>query len=152
MTAIDLEGDGVAVTTAAGETVSADVCVLATPTTVWPTITPDPGPDYRVTMGVVVKYLSDTPKRFWIGEKLSPSSTSDAYGMTWEGTDNQIGYPPELSLFAGGPAASNALACKDEAALHAFYDGGLDRGVRAAIRRTGQSGRASWPGRASPGP
>ena len=140
VSAIDLTGDGVAVTAAGGETVPADVVVLATPPTAWPTVNPDPGPDCRVTMGHVVKYLSDTPERFWIGEKLSPSSTSEAYGMTWEGTDNQIGRPPELSLFAGGDAANNALAADEKGEVHAFYDRGLEE-VYAGYSKN----RSEWP-------
>src|SRR5918993_851669 len=60
--------------------------------------------------------------------------------MTGEGTDNQIGYPPELSLFAGGKAATAALECKDEPALHAFYDRSLDE-VYGGYSKN----RAEWP-------
>ena len=91
-------------------------------------------------MGEVVKYLSDTPRRFWIGESLSPSSTSERYGMTWEGTDNQIGHQPELSLFAGGPAATNALIAWEGGKVHEFYDTTLNQ-VYAGYPQN----RVEWP-------
>src|SRR5262249_30700291 len=88
-------------------------------------ITPELPSDYYISMGKAVKYLSPMKQRFWIGHRLAPSSTSDRFGVTWEGTDNQIGPPGrdvELSLFAGSLAARRAL---DE----------WDRGGKAAIDR-----------------
>lgn len=108
-----------------------DYVVMATPPSCWRTMFGlDLGPDYFMTMGTVVKYLSDVSTRFWFAEKQAPSSVADDFGMTWEGTDNQVLRPPELSLFAGGKAAQDALAAYDQGpdALRAFYDrkvGGL---------------------------
>jgi monoamine oxidase len=99
---------------------AADYVILAIPPSLWPAspsariaITPDLPRDYYVTMGTAVKYLSPLKKRFWIGDGLAPTSTSNRFGVTWEGTDNQIGPPDrpvELSLFAGGGVAKEALA------------------------------------------
>ena len=96
-----------------------DYVVLAIPPSLWPgaenptvAITPDLPLDYHVTMGTAVKYLSPLKTRFWIGEGLAPTATSNQFGVTWEGTDNQIAAPGndvELSLFAGGPVAQDAL-------------------------------------------
>jgi monoamine oxidase len=128
---IRIEPPGAAVTTRDGSVFHAQHVVLAAPWTVWPEVLPEPIPaDRRMTMGRVVKYLSTVERRFWIPEHLAPSSVADDFGMTWEGTDNQIGSTPELSLFAGGPAADAALAAHRQGAaqLHAFYDsriGGL---------------------------
>ncbi len=98
---------------------TADYAVLAIPPSLWPaspgakiTITPELPRDYYVTMGTAVKYLSPLKNRFWIGEGLAPTATSNQFGVTWEGTDNQIAPPErpvELSLFAGADAAKEAL-------------------------------------------
>jgi monoamine oxidase len=99
---------------------AADYAILAIPPSLWPaspsakiTITPELPRAYYISMGTAVKYLSPLKKRFWIGEGLAPTSTSSRFGVTWEGTDNQIGPPDrpvELSLFAGGGVAKEALA------------------------------------------
>src|SRR5262249_10508202 len=69
--------------------------------------------------------------RFWLKDRLAPSSLSDSLGMTWEGTDNQMVVNDqgiELSVFAAGPAASNALNAPDKqlyfrSGLTALYPG-----------------------------
>jgi monoamine oxidase len=112
----------------------ADYVVLAIPPSLWPTaehpqikITPELPSDHYVSMGKAVKYLSPLKRRFWIHQKLAPSSTSSRFGVTWEGTDNQIAPPGrdvELSLFAGGPVAQEALdrwKPGDKAAVVQFY-------------------------------
>ena len=56
--------------------------------------------------------LSPLKRRFWIKDGLAPTATSNRFGVTWEGTDNQIAAPGsdvELNLFAGGPIAQDAL-------------------------------------------
>ena len=120
----------VRVTPEAGEAIDTDFAILAIRPSVWPSahsrmrIEPVIPSDYYVTMGMAVKYLSRVPIRFWIAEGRAPSATSDRCGMLWEGTDNQMQTPDqdvELSLFAGGDAANDAVA--------AFREGGQD-GVR----------------------
>jgi monoamine oxidase len=116
------------------ETFTADYVVLAIPPSLWPAsaagtiaITPELPPDYYVSMGIAVKYLSPLTKRFWIGEGLAPTATSNAFGVTWEGTDNQIAAPGGevgLSLFAGGQVARNALEVyerRGKSAVDAYY-------------------------------
>ncbi len=113
---------------------AADYVILAIPPSLWPaspfakiTITPELPQDYYITMGTAVKYLSPVTKRFWIGEGLAPTSMSTRFGVTWEGTDNQIApadRPVELSVFAGADVAKDALARYkpgDQKDVDAFY-------------------------------
>src|ERR1044071_5990589 len=90
-----------------------DFVILAIPPTVWDDIEFNPKltDEYRVQMGTAIKYLSNVKDRFWIDQKTAPSSSSDDYGNTWEGTDNQMLLDRQgiaLNLFAGGRAANNA--------------------------------------------
>jgi monoamine oxidase len=97
-----------------------DYVVLAIPPVLWPggrfarlQITPKLPKGYYVSMGRAVKYLSPLKKRFWIREGSAPTATSSEFGVTWEGTDNQIAAPGRdvgLSLFAGAGPADSALA------------------------------------------
>ncbi|MDN5003572.1 flavin monoamine oxidase family protein [Bradyrhizobium sp. GCM10027634] len=133
--AIRIEAEGVTLEFGKGRRpFAADYVVLAIPPSLWPdapgakiAIKPRLPRDYYISMGTAVKYLSPLKKRFWIGEGLAPSSTSSQFGVTWEGTDNQIGPPSrpvELSLFAGSGAAKNALKHYkpgDQSAVDAFY-------------------------------
>jgi monoamine oxidase len=147
---IDLERDG---------TMTADYVVLAIPPSLWPqsrgakiVVTPDIPADYYTSMGTAVKYLSRLTHRFWIGEGLAPSATSDRFGVTWEGSDNQIQAPGrgvELSLFAGADMAKRGLdeyRRGGDLAVRAFYDrriGAVYRSYSASV-----SGRPSfipWP-------
>jgi monoamine oxidase len=99
---------------------AADYVILAIPPSLWPAashpqirISPALPSSYYVSMGTAVKYLSPLKGRFWIGGGLAPSATSDRFGVTWEGTDNQIASPErgvELSLFAGSGLARAALS------------------------------------------
>jgi hypothetical protein len=88
---------------------------------------------YFMSMGTVVKYLIQSNDRFWVDERLAPSSGSDRIGMTWEATDNQMrgrNQNIHINLFAGGDSARRALRMferADLAAVHAFYDRGLGR-------------------------
>ena len=79
---------------------TADYVVLAIPPSLWPGGASPRSrsrrtlpPDYYVSMGTAVKYLSPLKKRFWIGDGLAPTATSNRFGVTWEGTDNQIAPP-----------------------------------------------------------
>ena len=132
---LDEEEKKVSVQPQHGAAVDADYAILAIPPSLWPgsrfakfTIDPALPRKYYITMGTAVKYLSTLNRRFWIGENRAPLSTSDEFGVTWEGTDNQIAAPGqdvELSLFAGGVAAQNALKAFDgggQAGVRAFYD------------------------------
>jgi monoamine oxidase len=107
---IDVEGRGPE---------DAEYVILAIPPSLWPRgkfprlrITPELPRDYYVTLGDAVKYLSPLKSRFWINDGLAPTATSSSFGVTWEGTDNQIAPPGrdvELSLFAGDRPARRAL-------------------------------------------
>src|SRR5882724_3072695 len=134
VSAIHIDDDRVTINLDGKSPEIADYVVLAIPPSLWPgakygkiTIAPQLPRDYYVTMGKSVKYLSPLKQRFWIGEGLAPTATSSRFGVTWEGTDNQIvepGRDVELSLFAGGTAAQPALnkwAAGGESAVDAFY-------------------------------
>jgi monoamine oxidase len=121
------DGGGAEVVSAAG-TQSFDKVVLAIPQAAYGTLSITPAlPDaYRVQVGPVVKFLSVVDGRFWIRESLSPSGMSDVLGETWEGTDVQMTVPgqqTELSVFAGGTAAQNALDHfrHDPGGMQAYY-------------------------------
>jgi monoamine oxidase len=114
--------------------VKADYVVLAIPPSLWPgtehekiSIHPQLPNSYYISMGKAVKYISPVKRRFWIADGLAPTATSNRFGVTWEGTDNQIapmGESAQLSLFAGGDAAQAALDELEEGgekAVHAFY-------------------------------
>jgi monoamine oxidase len=106
---------------------TADYVILAIPANLYPprataTIEIDPAlpAGYHISMGTAVKYLSSVKRRFWIEKGLSPAATSDQFGVTWEGTDNQIsdsGRDVELNLFAGSTVAQEAI--------DAYNSGGL---------------------------
>lgn len=102
-----------------------DFVVLAIPPSLWPdglAIDPPIPAEYRMHMGPVVKFLSSVPERFWLERRLSPSGMDDRIGETWEGTDNQTvlaGQGIELTVFAGGDAAREALASPDPAVWYA---------------------------------
>jgi monoamine oxidase len=134
VTAIQLDGKNASVKPEHGTAVDADYAILAIPPSLFPgsrfaklTIHPGLPRKYYLTMGTAVKYLSPLQRRFWIGEHSSPLSTSDEFGVTWEGTDNQIAAPGEdveLSLFAGGQVAQDALRAFDsggQPGVQAFY-------------------------------
>jgi monoamine oxidase len=126
VTKIEVGDDGVRITWGRkAKTSTFAFAILAIPPSVWNRGL-EIGPkfkakEYQVTMGQAVKYLSPLRRRFWLDSRLAPSSSSTRYGMTWEGTDNQIegdGGIVELSLFAGGRAARRALEARN---AHAFY-------------------------------
>ncbi len=141
ITSVDIRADKVVLTNAAGKETDFDYVVFAVPPSLWATtsspgeirINPPIAPEYRVSMGVAVKYLSELKGRFWFGAGQSPNGTSETIGLTWDGTDNQIQMPDqtvELSLFAGGHAAEAAielLAKSDERQLNAYYARELDK-------------------------
>jgi monoamine oxidase len=78
-------------------------------------------------VGPAHKYLTQVRSRFWLTEGKSPGASSDEFGQSWEGTDNQmdlVGTPDqrELSVFAGGRYA--ALGATDiEQGLTGIYPG-----------------------------
>nr|WP_248888963.1 FAD-dependent oxidoreductase [Bradyrhizobium japonicum] len=140
---------------------AADYAVLAIPPSLWPdspnakiTITPHLPHDYYVTMGTAVKYLSPLKKRFWIGEGLAPTAISNQFGVTWEGTDNQIA-PRSSSACSPVPMSRPKLSSTTGPVTRR-------RSTRSTRSRSAASTRAmsrilpinrsSWPGRATNGP
>jgi monoamine oxidase len=104
---------GVELLLSSGQTVGPfDYVIVATSVAIWPYIKVDgrPFPFLSVKHGPAIKYLAPIGKRFWIPQSLAPDGLSDVLGMIWEGTDNQAdtaGF--DLTVFAGGTAASNAI-------------------------------------------
>jgi monoamine oxidase len=128
---ITIHKDGVVIQPVRSKAIKADYVVLAIPPSLWPgqegavlTIDPPLSVDLKMNMGSAVKYLSPLKDRFWTQAQLSPSSSSDDFGVTWEGSDNHIAPPgvgPVMNVFAGGEPA--------DAAIKAHHDGG-----RAQVR------------------
>jgi monoamine oxidase len=131
---IEIDKEGVTVTPEGNTAFRADYVVLAIPPSLWPggrfakiSITPPLTPDHKISMGTAVKYLSSVKRRFWIDHGLAPAATSSRFGVTWEGTDNQIaprGREVELSLFAGSEPAREAMRQWErggKTAVDAFY-------------------------------
>lgn len=103
---------------AGGKTFTGDYVVLTAPPSMWPEIriTPCFPAGFNPALGSAIKYLSNIKSRFWIREGLAPTGLSDALGMTWEGTDNQMLIPKqglELTVFAGGSYAVSAMKASD---------------------------------------
>ncbi|MCP3447668.1 NAD(P)/FAD-dependent oxidoreductase [Bradyrhizobium sp. CCGUVB14] len=132
--AVDIDKEGVTITPEGAASHLADYVVLAIPPSLWPggrfakiKITPQLTPDHYISMGTAVKYLSPVKRRFWIDHGLAPAATSSRFGVTWEGTDNQIaprGREVELSLFAGSRPAQLAIRQWErggKTAVDAFY-------------------------------
>jgi monoamine oxidase len=156
---IAIEKDKIAIRSARGDVIEADYAVLAIPPSLWPSggpsdieITPPIPNEFRMSMGMAVKYLSELKTRFWFGDGLSPNAMSDTIGMTWDGTDNQIqldGQTVELSVFAGGHAAQFAVELLERSGadeLNAFYEreiGKLFRGY--SINRLPAPKFICWP-------
>lgn len=142
----------------------ADYVVLAIPPSLWPAsrsakikITPDLPRDYYITMGTAVKYLSTMKKRFWIGEGRAPTSMSTEFGVTWEGTDNQIAPPErpvELSVFAGAesPRTRSRVTSPVTRRRSIRSMRTVSASSTRAIRHISTAHRNSWPGRATNGP
>lgn len=105
--------------TSGGTGYFSDYAVLASPQPTWRpmTFSPPLPADYYIATGPAIKYLSRVKERFWLKDRLAPFGLSDSLGMTWEGTDNQMAVPGqglELSVFAGGRSAVNALSAPDK--------------------------------------
>ena len=158
VTRIEIVSSEVHVTTEAAECLDADFVVLAIPPSLWPNsnsdiqVLPEIPAGYYMTMGSAVKYLSPCAERFWIREGRAPYGSSDRFGMIWEGTDNQMqasGQDVELSVFAGGNAALEALAAfgnGHEAAIRTFYDGKISALYPTyAEHRSADSRFVAWP-------
>jgi monoamine oxidase len=89
-----------------------DYVVVATSVDVWSRIQVDGGafPYAPVQFGPAIKYLAPVEQRFWVPQKLAPSSMADTFGMTWEGTDNQAATAAyDLTVFSGGRLARAAM-------------------------------------------
>ena len=98
------------VTCTSGETFMPDAVVLAVPPPLLAELGIDSGAA-RIQVGPAQKYLTRVKNRFWLAEGKSPGASSDEFGQSWEGTDNQmalVGTPDsrELSVFAGGRYAA----------------------------------------------
>jgi len=118
--------------------------VMAVPPTCWDQIDfPFKADPYRITMGPAFKFLADTRKRFWMRDSLSPNGTDDRFGMVWEGTDNEDGSrgDPELTMFAGGPAADIAdKTCNPEK----HFREGLENLYKGFAKEVGDTTCMDW--------
>lgn len=146
VTRIDVQSDGVEVTTSSGEVITARAVVLAIPPSMWGSIEFVQGaPPFAIQAGPAVKHLSQVSSRFWLTAGRAPVATSSDVGLTWEGTDNQtqIGdQGVELSVFAGADAAANAINAADPRAYYTQYLEQIYPGYSTAL---GDTRFMNWP-------
>jgi monoamine oxidase len=144
---LTITADRVRVTAGAADFQS-DFAVLAVPQPTWPEIdiSPPVPQTYLISTGPAVKYLSPVAERFWLPGGQAPAGMSDALGMTWEGTDNQMvvgDQGVELSVFAGGRWAEAALRAPDK---REHFTHGLDQMLPGYRRQASGPGRfIDWP-------
>lgn len=104
----------VAVESDRGERVEGTRLVLAVPPSAWGRIRFAPAlpAELAPQMGVAVKYLARVRSRFWLDRGLAPEALTDGLtGMTWEGTDAQVGLDSAvLTAFSGAEAAEGTRA------------------------------------------
>lgn len=133
VTAIDVAGERVAVTSAPAEggparRESYDYAVVAVPPPVWNGIavggTTDWFPGGAPGHGPAVKYLASVRTAFWLAQGKAPAGFDDALGQVWEGTDNQ-GFTTDLTLtaFAAGTLADTLRRSDFPAALERLFPG-----------------------------
>jgi monoamine oxidase len=131
-----------------GEQFPADWVVVAIPPSCWDKNL-IPGKDlesFKIQMGPAVKYLAETKSRFWLQEKLAPSASDDRLGMIWEGTDNQIcpiANGAEMTLFAGGDLAQNAMNAPDP---KEYCRRGVEKLYPSFRSETAADNFMNWPG------
>ncbi len=112
---VQLQTDGVRVTTARGQRLEADAVVITAPPATWDHLGIEPalGADSQPYAGPAIKYLSAVDKPFWLTEGSGPDAHSDTpVGMCWDATDGQRSRPSDpacLTVFSGGQAASRCL-------------------------------------------
>jgi monoamine oxidase len=124
VTAIDVLADRVNFRSESGQG-RCDYFILATPSTVWPTITSylpwDPA-QRTMSHGPAVKYLNSVASQFWLDSQLAPTALWDAVGSVWESTDRQ---PTEgefgLSVYSGGTFVLDEAGYR--AALSSIFPG-----------------------------
>jgi monoamine oxidase len=121
-----------------GKDYRGDWVVVAVPPSCWERIEfPFKTDPYNISTGPAFKFLADTKKRFWMRDSLSPNGTNNQFGMVWEGTDTEDSTrgDPELTVFAGGPAANRVdFSDPDEhfrAGLEKLY-----KGFRKEVEKT----------------
>jgi monoamine oxidase len=112
---VQLQADGVRVTTARGQRLDADAVVITAPPATWDYLGIEPrlGADWKPYAGPAIKYLSHVNKPFWLNQGSGPDALSDTpVGEFWEASDGQRTRPSDpacLTVFSGGEAASRCL-------------------------------------------
>jgi monoamine oxidase len=145
VTTIAIGSSNVVVKAESGDYTS-DYVVLAIPQPLWSRIkiTPQVPLELHISTGSAVKYLSEVGSRFWLLRSLAPSGMSDQLGMTWEGTDNQMGSQAiELSVFAGGPLAEEA---RRSPSTDRYFNEHLTQMFPGYIEYARRRVFADWPG------
>jgi monoamine oxidase len=140
---ITLNSNDVCVT-AQGKDYPGNWVVVAVPPSCWNTMElPFDTAPYSISTGPAFKFLAETKKRFWMRDSLSPNGTDDQFGMVWEGTDNEDGSlgDPELTVFAGGPAAATAQNFRDP---DAYFRGGLENLYHGFEDEVGETTPVNW--------
>jgi monoamine oxidase len=132
-----------------------DYVVLTAPPSVWDRIkTTDEWPlPAGMQQGSAIKVFSEVKTRFWErndedAEGMAVSSDgSTGGGETWDGTAGQPDPVPELSVFAGGPAASAALEklAEGEGVLYGWYEEALDALFPGYAENVEERTHQAWP-------
>lgn len=111
---IERAGDGARVTCADGTTIEADFVVLAVPPGAWHHLRVEfvDLASLAPQMGVSVKYVTGTKRRFWRDLGVGQYSLSDGEAaVTWDPTTGQDGGDDAaLTVFASGDAAQGSRA------------------------------------------
>lgn len=139
---IRVVGSRVTVKTASGKNFEADDVILAVAPSVWSkiSISPEIPKTLQPQMGNSVKYLAEVKSRFWYDKGISQYAFSDGdAGLTWEGTDAQIGEGNYChTSFSSGAVAerhrSRDAETRDmemKAAMERLFPGYRDNFIRA---------------------
>jgi len=118
--------------------------VVAVPPSCWNLIEfPFETSPYSISTGPAFKFLAETNKRFWMRDSLSPNGTDDQFGMVWEGTDNEDDSrgDPELTVFAGGPAADTAQNSPDP---EKYFRAGIENLYKGFKYEVGKTTPVNW--------
>jgi monoamine oxidase len=114
VTSLECRGDGARVVCADARTFDADFVVLATPPSTWGRVRVDFVDLARLApqMGVSVKYVFGTKRRFWRDQGLAQFALTDGEAtITWDPTTgNDEGTDAAITVFASADAAQGSRA------------------------------------------
>lgn len=140
---------GVSVTTASGETLDADACVLAIPPTLWGGMAFTPAlPDgLAPQMGQNIKYLARTRSRAWTeGGHVPESLSDDLIHLTWETTDTSPSSEEALLVAFSGSDQAQRARDMDPVERQKLYTEQLERRFPGFAKASIDAMFMDWPG------